>query len=391
MGLFGSEEIDQVFEYYGIPYEPSVVFNGLEMISGGGDEIASGQPYLDVVTPQIFAPSPIKLEIDSFDPETGNIAVTGSLFSPDEDIIDATIRFILLEDDIEDDNEEIYTHVVRDIIKDDFDLSGQGNTITYDKTFIIPAESILSNLHAVAFVQMPDHEIIQSVSNYQIPDYKVRAIVPFETTCFDPDYDPEDENYLYEGDFFSLVNLGFADELTIVLIIDNAPESWNFSYSDEDNEYENPTNFFLGSGDYKKFRVNIFPDSYGTAEYHFEITSTNSEYVYQIHFIYMNVETNIDDEINQTGFISLHNYPNPFSSSTTISFNVTPTSRFVTLDIYNIKGQKVREFPVLPSGVEGSIIWNSKDENGKPVSPGIYLYKLSGENFQITKKMILLR
>ncbi|MEA2095447.1 MAG: hypothetical protein U9P73_01970, partial [Candidatus Cloacimonadota bacterium] len=37
------------------------------------------------------------------------------------------------------------------------------------------------------------------------------------------------------------------------------------------------------------------------------------------------------------------NFPNPFNPTTTISFSVSQTFSFVTLDIYNIKGQKVKQ------------------------------------------------
>ena len=94
------------------------------------------------------------------------------------------------------------------------------------------------------------------------------------------------------------------------------------------------------------------------------------------------------------------NYPNPFNPSTTISFNVTQTSSFVTLEIYNLKGQKVKDLsPGLchaePVKVRGetkySVIWNGKDDNNKPVSSGIYFYKLKTGNFEKTKRMVLLK
>ncbi|MCK5050410.1 MAG: hypothetical protein KAS53_01630 [Candidatus Cloacimonetes bacterium] len=98
----------------------------------------------------------------------------------------------------------------------------------------------------------------------------------------------------------------------------------------------------------------------------------------------------------------LQNHPNPFNPSTTISFSVTQTSSFVTLDIYNIKGQKVKTFyPSLchPELVEGrgksnqySVTWRGVDQNNNPVSSGIYFYqlKVDGEVIQ-TKKMILMK
>ncbi|MCK4654018.1 MAG: T9SS type A sorting domain-containing protein [Candidatus Cloacimonetes bacterium] len=101
----------------------------------------------------------------------------------------------------------------------------------------------------------------------------------------------------------------------------------------------------------------------------------------------------VENEIIQNKDISLRNYPNPFNPTTTISFSVTQTSSFVTLEIYNIKGQKVKTLvnEVLPAG-EHSVGWDGKDENNKPVSSGVYFYKLKVNDKTIdTKKCLLLK
>ena len=86
------------------------------------------------------------------------------------------------------------------------------------------------------------------------------------------------------------------------------------------------------------------------------------------------------------------NYPNPFNPTTTISFTVAQTSSFVNLEIYNLKGQKVKTLidKVLPAG-QHSVVWNGKDENSKPVSSGVYFYKMKTGNYLSSKKMILLK
>jgi hypothetical protein len=113
--------------------------------------------------------------------------------------------------------------------------------------------------------------------------------------------------------------------------------------------------------------------------------------------------TGIDDNIIvQTPEVFLQqNYPNPFNPSgagrspeTTISFNLTAEDgENAELIIYNIKGQKVKEFLIVsPSpGHTLSITWDGKDDQNKTVSSGIYFYKLRADNFQKVKKMILLR
>ena len=85
------------------------------------------------------------------------------------------------------------------------------------------------------------------------------------------------------------------------------------------------------------------------------------------------------------------NYPNPFNPTTTISFSL-PEEMKIDLSIYNIKGQKVRTLYKGKAGSgQHSVIWNGKDNNEKPVSSGIYFYKLEADNRELTRKMLLLK
>ena len=85
------------------------------------------------------------------------------------------------------------------------------------------------------------------------------------------------------------------------------------------------------------------------------------------------------------------NYPNPFNPSTTIRFSLNEDS-FVSLEIYNIKGEKVRTLVKdnLPAQYH-TIVWNGRDENGKQVSSGIYFYKMKAGEFTSTRKMIMMK
>jgi hypothetical protein len=100
----------------------------------------------------------------------------------------------------------------------------------------------------------------------------------------------------------------------------------------------------------------------------------------------------VDNELLTLNII-LTNYPNPFNPTTTISFNVTQTFSFATIDIYNLKGQKVKTLQLFPNGGLGtrSVIWDGMDENGRQVSSGIYFYRLKSGNFEKTKKMLLMK
>ena len=97
---------------------------------------------------------------------------------------------------------------------------------------------------------------------------------------------------------------------------------------------------------------------------------------------------NQSDEVGDLTY-KLSNYPNPFSSSTIITFSNTKPSKNKKIEIYNIKGQLVKNFDL--ESEDSSIIWDGKDSNGVQVANGIYFYKLSCMNKSVVKKMILLR
>lgn len=85
------------------------------------------------------------------------------------------------------------------------------------------------------------------------------------------------------------------------------------------------------------------------------------------------------------------NYPNPFNAKTIISFALPQESR-VTLDIYNILGQKVKTLVdgAMPAGYH-NLEWNGTDHNGLGVSSGVYLYKLKADGFTRVNRMTFLK
>ena len=86
------------------------------------------------------------------------------------------------------------------------------------------------------------------------------------------------------------------------------------------------------------------------------------------------------------------NFPNPVLNTTTISFMLPVNAAKAELKIFNIKGQLVHSFiPDVTTGPLHEIQWDGKDMTEKPVANGIYFYRLTTDNKEITKKMILLR
>jgi len=89
-------------------------------------------------------------------------------------------------------------------------------------------------------------------------------------------------------------------------------------------------------------------------------------------------------------FYLFQNYPNPFNPQTNIHFDV-PISLDVTITIYSILGEKVREFERRYEAGACILMWDGKNSSGKDAASGIYLYRFSAGNYRATRKMVLIR
>lgn len=87
----------------------------------------------------------------------------------------------------------------------------------------------------------------------------------------------------------------------------------------------------------------------------------------------------------------LNNYPNPFNPSTSIAFEI-PHQEFIRLDIYNINGELVKNLMEenLSAG-RYEKIWNGKDNFGRDVSSGVYIYRIMAGQFDKSARMILMK
>ena len=87
------------------------------------------------------------------------------------------------------------------------------------------------------------------------------------------------------------------------------------------------------------------------------------------------------------------NYPNPFNPETVIRFDVSgDRMQHVRLSIFNILGQEIKVL-VNQRTTPGTyrVYWDAMDELGRPLSSGIYIYRLKGEYITLSRRMILLR
>jgi hypothetical protein len=86
------------------------------------------------------------------------------------------------------------------------------------------------------------------------------------------------------------------------------------------------------------------------------------------------------------GINLFQNYPNPFNPTTTIEFAISKTGRY-SLSLYNTLGELVKEI----SNREYKTGYYKETFNAAGLSSGMYIYRLTGNNTSIVRKMVLLR
>jgi len=80
-------------------------------------------------------------------------------------------------------------------------------------------------------------------------------------------------------------------------------------------------------------------------------------------------------------------YPNPFQSSTTITYDAPLDVR--VLAIYDLTGRRIRTLKTEPG--EREVYWDGSDDAGAPVASGVYFCTVDGTTIHKTGKIIVLR
>ncbi|MHB2156401.1 T9SS type A sorting domain-containing protein [Calditrichota bacterium GD2] len=105
-------------------------------------------------------------------------------------------------------------------------------------------------------------------------------------------------------------------------------------------------------------------------------------------FTFDTVKTAINDNQNNipNNFVLSQNYPNPFNPTTTIKYGI-PRSVHVTIEIYNLLGQRV---DVLINQKKNAGYYQLQWD-GSHLASGIYFYRMSAGEYVEMKKLLLLK
>ena len=95
-------------------------------------------------------------------------------------------------------------------------------------------------------------------------------------------------------------------------------------------------------------------------------------------------DDNLADDLAANGFSLGNNFPDPFTSTTSISYTL-PRAEIVELTLFDITGRLIKTLvnKVQQAGTH-TINWNASSEQA-----GVYFYKIKAGNFTAVKKCVL--
>ncbi len=374
-------EVDARFEHYEVYGVPSVFFNGKFRVDGGGENIADGSIFTQKLQPFLYHGAPMKIEFIDWNPNTGAMEILVTMVNANQNVNDQNIRFLLLEDDVATNA----TSVVRSIVSEPITINGIGATASFTHTFTLNPLWDNSKLWAAAFVQMNDDTVLQAAHTKALPEINLRAAMDWDNDIVGA------ANTTYLSQPFYFFNLGNSEDYLMQIVVDDAPSDWYFNYCDEEGfcypgSVQLPLN--LSAGEMRPYHLNLMVGNSGTAYFHWEVTSASLG-TYIIPFRYRTDDVSNEDQTLLPRPIVLgKNYPNPFAGKTTIPVYSEKGNTAVTIEIYNVKGQKVKEISSqsLQSGT------NQIELNmGDNMANGIYYYRLKDQSHSPVRKMLISR
>lgn len=126
----------------------------------------------------------------------------------------------------------------------------------------------------------------------------------------------------------------------------------------------------------------VVPDMKATTSY--DVRGDNRDYYYTI--LWESGTARRPEE-----YMLSQNYPNPFNPATSIRYRL-PYAGKVKLGIYDLLGRQVKALvDVEQAAGYYEVKWDGRDDLGREVATGIYLYRIEAGRFVRSRKMVLLR
>jgi hypothetical protein len=199
-----------------------------------------------------------------------------------------------------------------------------------------------------------------------------------------------DSTYAYANMFYTNINNDEFDDIAMTVLRPNSNYSIEIYYGN--NEFDTfPDIIIEGNVSqvcFGKYCCNL-GDFNGDGKN--EIIVNNGEPYNTANVYTLAGGQSVDEnyELGITNYEIINACPNPFTDNTNIHFSVK-NSNNIQLDIYNIKGQRVKTLidSKLMKGGNHEITWTGTNSRNKNVSSGIYFIKLRTEKCVNVKKII---
>lgn len=352
---------------------PSVLFGGSYLVSG----IQEANLYQNEAQSRIWTSSPFKLEVNQFQPVTGATSIQATLLDAQANQSGLSLMMYLIEDEVGN-----MDHVVRLLHSESISFAGAGQPLTVNHGFNVDPAWNQSNLWVMACVQNSGGAILQATSSLVMPSHSVRGVMDFAHMALI--YPP---NSSAETNTFWVFNMGQAQNIETILVVDNELSGWMFNYCDDEGHCfpgTIPQSFYLGTGEAKSLHMNLWVGAEGETAFSLKVSSPNMDpYLLPFH---VQAGTSVSDNVLSPSVELGSNSPNPFRHTTEISLNLLKNER-VALQVFDSKGRLVDETPVyeLRAG-ENLVSWNAPAN----LSSGVYFYRIKGSPAAV-KRMLLLK
>lgn len=158
-----------------------------------------------------------------------------------------------------------------------------------------------------------------------------------------------------------------------------------------------------GNGTWSKLNGTLIPGQ-GNSSAGMDYSYIDRDVREGIEYWYKVEEVSTDDQITVYGPISVmgvnavpaefslsQNYPNPFNPETSFKYMVAEDAD-VTIGVYNLLGKEIKRIVSgrQPAGYYAAT-WTGVDNTGRSVASGIYFIRMQADNFQMVRKISLMR
>ena len=304
-----------------------------------------------------------------------------------------------------------------EMVENYFEIENAGDFITIDTT------SMSVDIAALT-VANDAGDLTYTISGAIVPGtIDLVADVPTELPFLVDDFGPGDDDEIVTFQFFEdgtgyEIYSGFDDDYyygyyeytdtsaiewsatndSLTLIFTDYDEYYGYEYSDTislayevaDDMLSLSAEFDFCEDDYYYY---YYDDCYEMFEMQFGITDIQDITLdFSMEMSY-NGPLAIAGEIElQPDEFRLYNaYPNPFNPTTTLKYEMGSAGP-VFIDVFNVSGRKIRSlYNGIQSPGQHEIRWDARDDRGRSMSSGVYLFKVNVNGKQQTAKTLLLK